>query len=54
MAQTCLHLPCTVRPERVEILGVLTAGCAAARFFLLPTIAVGLGKISFERGKLIL
>lgn len=53
IAPTCMNLPCAVRPDRVEILGVLAAGCAAARFFLLPTIAVGLEKISFERGKLI-
>ena len=50
MAQSYGSIPCAVRPDRVEILGVLGAGCAAARFFLLPTIAVGLKKISFEWG----
>jgi hypothetical protein len=42
-----------VRPDRVEILGVRTAGCAAARFFLLPTIAVVFGKkVSVEDGEI--
>lgn len=42
-----------MRPDRVEILGVRTAGSAAARFFLLPTIAVVFRekKISDEDGE---
>jgi hypothetical protein len=47
-----MNIPWAVRPDRNEILGVRGAGWAAARFFLLPTIAVVLGgKLVSKMGK---